>query len=312
MPIAVADRNGLDESLHLGAGVVLDADGAVTRSIGDPSVVVYPRSALKPFQASAMTRAGLDLPHRLLAVVAASHSGEQQHLDAVMEILDRHDLTVGDLRNTPAHPYGTRARDASIAQGEDESSLRQNCSGKHAGMLATCRVNDWPIDTYLDLDHPLQVAITAETNRLAGHPSVAHVGIDGCGAPTHAMPLRDVATALRRMMIESTDVVVAMSTHPGLVGGTDRDVSLWMGAVPGLAAKEGADGVMLMALPDGRATALKIADGSDRARQAVTIELLRMLDVDVDGALAATRDRVTVVVNGHGEPVGSIRPIAWR
>ena len=311
VPIAVADRNGLDESLHHGVGVVLDADGVVERSIGDPATVVYPRSALKPFQASAMVGAGLELPHRLLAVVAASHSGEQRHLDAVVEILERHDLTVDDLLNTAARPYGPDARDASIAGGVAESSLQQNCSGKHAGMLATCRINDWSIDSYLDVDHPLQVAITAETDRLAGRPSVVHVGIDGCGAPTHAMPLVDVATALRQMMVESSDVVEAMSAMPGLVGGTDRDVTLWMEAVPGLAAKEGADGVMVLALPDGRAAALKIADGSDRARQAVTIELLRMLDVDVDGALAAVRDRAAATVSGHGRPVGAVRPLTW-
>jgi L-asparaginase II len=136
-PIAVATRNDIDESLHHGAGVVVAADGAIVRAVGDPELLVYPRSALKPFQAAAMVDAGLDLPPRLLAVVTASHSGEPAHLDAVLEILSRHDLTVDDLANTPARPYGGAARSAARSAGVAPSSLQQNCSGKHAGMLAT-------------------------------------------------------------------------------------------------------------------------------------------------------------------------------
>jgi len=312
-PIVVATRNDVDESLHYGAGVVVGSDGSIVRAIGDPELLVYPRSALKPFQAAAMVDAGLELPHRLLAVVTASHSGEQPHLDAVLEILQRFDLTVDDLGNTPGRPLGEVARNAARAAGVEPSRLQQNCSGKHAGMLATCRVNGWAIDSYLDPDHPLQEMIADSIDRLAARPggSVADVGIDGCGAPTHVMPLVDVARALGVLMREGSRATKSMAAEPFLVGGTDRDVTIWMETVPGLVAKEGADGVMVLGLPDGRAAAAKIADGSNLARRSVTVEMLRRLGVDVDGALAPVRDRVLVPVLGHGVPVGALTALPW-
>lgn len=313
-PIAVAARSGVDESLHHGAGVAVRPDGSVGRSVGDPDVLVHPRSSLKPFQADAMVRCGLDLPDRLLAVVTASHSGEQRHLDAVVEILDLHGLDVYDLANTAARPYSSAARSAARAAGVEPSSLQHNCSGKHAGMLATCRVNGWAIDSYLDPDHPLQEAITDEIDRLAGRPggSVADVGVDGCGAPTFVMPLVDVARALATLLREGSQAVAAMVAHPEMVGGQGRDVTVWMEAVPGLVAKEGAAGVMALALPDGSAAAAKVADGSDAARQAVTVEMLRCVGVDVDGRFAATRDDVAVPVLGHGAIVGGLTALGWE
>lgn len=312
-PVAVATRSAVDESLHHGAGVVVGPDGAIRRSVGDPEVLIYPRSSLKPFQAAAMVRCGLELPPRLLAVVTASHSGEQRHLDAVAEILERHGLGVEDLANTPARPLAASARSAARAAGVEPSPLQQNCSGKHAGMLATCAVNGWAADSYLDPDHPLQEAIADEIDRLAGRPggSVADIGVDGCGAPTFVTPLVDVALALGALVRNGAEVVGAMSAHPEMVGGTDRDVTVWMEAVPGLVAKEGAAGVMALALPDGSAAAVKIADGSDAARQAVTVEMLRQLGVDVDGRLAAVRDRVVVPVLGHGMRVGELHTLEW-
>ena len=310
----MATRNDLDESLHHGVGVVVGPDGSIVRALGDPELLVYPRSALKPFQAAAMVEAGLELPLRLLAVVTASHSGEQPHLDAVLEILRRHDLTVDDLSNIPDRPYGEAARRAAREAGVEPSKLQQSCSGKHAGMLATCRINGWTTDSYLDPEHPLQETITDTIDRVAGRPggSVAAVGIDGCGAPTHVMPLVDVARALGVLMRDGSEATESMAAEPFLVGGTDQDVTLWMENVPGLVAKWGSDGVIVLALPNGSAAAAKIADGSDLARRAVTVEMLRRLGVDVDGALAAVRDRVAVPVLGHGAPVGALTALPWR
>jgi L-asparaginase II len=180
-------------------------------------------------------------------------------------------------------------------------------------MLATCRVNGWAIDSYLDPDHPLQEAITDHIDELAGRDggSVADVGVDGCGAPTHVMPLIDVARSFGAMIRSGSPVIAAMSAEPTMVGGTGRDVTLWMQAVNGLAAKEGAAGVMVLGLADGRAAALKIADGSDDARRAVTPELLRKLGVDVDVVHRDVLERVAVRVLGHGTSVGSIRPLPW-
>ena len=321
-PIAVATRSGFDESLHHGAGVVLDyrisRDDAVDQripnssaAVGDPMTVVYPRSCLKPMQAYAMTAVGLDLPLDLLAVACASHSGEAAHLDAVKRTLATVGLTVDDLQNTPARPYGADARGAARQAGVEPSALQQNCSGKHAAMLATCKTNDWPIEHYLDQAHPLQQAISAETCRIGlQDPETMHVGIDGCGAPTHAIPLFGLANAFGWLVSTESAVSRAMQAHPELVGGTGRDVTAWMRAVPGLIAKEGAAGVMAAALPDGRAVAYKIAGGSDAARQAVMPEALRLLGVDAE-MIERLAQQTAVPVSGGGSTVGQLVGLEW-
>jgi len=308
-PIAVAARSGLEESIHHGAGVAIDATGTIRASIGDPDLVVYPRSCLKPMQAHAMLGAGLELDDRQLAVACASHDGSPDHLDAVRSILGRYDLAESDLQNTPSRPSGAVARAAARTAGIEPSSLQQNCSGKHAAMLATCRINGWSIDDYLDGRHPLQVAITQGIESLGA--VVDHVGTDGCGAPTHAFSLRELAAAFARLAAPGSAVSSAMTTHATLVGGPTRDVTLWMHAVPTLIAKEGAAGVMAAGLADGRAVAFKVADGSDSCRQAVVVEALRGAGVEFDATAARTAETVAVPVLGHGHPVGRIEPIEW-
>lgn len=308
-PMVVAVRSGLEESLHHGAAVALDGGGRERARLGDPDLVVYPRSALKPLQAAAMVELGLDVPARMLALVAASHSGEAAHVAGVVELLELHGLDVTDLGNTPALPYGDDARAEASRAGRDPTPLTQNCSGKHAGMLAVCRLRGWPTDDYLAADHPLQVAITRSIE--ARGVRVRHVGVDGCGAPTHAVSLRDLARGIGELARSGSVVTEAMSAHPDLVGGTGRDVTAWMAAVPGLVAKEGAAGVMVLARADGGSVALKVADGSDAARQAATVEGLRRLGVDVDGSLSAVTRDVGVPVLGHGRPVGELGALRW-
>jgi L-asparaginase II len=307
-PIAVATRSSLDESLHYGAGLVIDGVGAIEQSIGDHALVVYPRSALKPMQADAMLRLGVTLTTEQLALACASHSGEEMHLRVALDTLATNGLVESDLRNTSTRPFGAAARAAARAAGRGPSSLQQNCSGKHAAMLATCAANGWPTENYLDVDHPLQVAILHHVGRLAGE-EVKHVGVDGCGAPTHAFSLHGLARAFAHLATDSA-VGDAMRAHPELVGGTGRDITIWMQAVPGLIAKEGADGVMAAALPNGRAVAYKIADGSDSARQAVMVEAMRHLGVGRDVVDALAVDLVVPVL-GHGLAVGELRALNW-
>lgn len=309
-PAAVALRSGLRESLHAGAGVAVDASGRVVATLGDPDLVVYPRSALKPLQAAALVRAGLDVPDEELAIVCASHDGGPSHVDTVRRLLARHGLDVRDLGNTPAWPYGDAPRIDAIRRGAAPSPLFQNCSGKHAGMLATCRVNGWPLVRYLDPEHEIQASITADL--AAGRAVVHHVGVDGCGAPTFALSLRALAGAWSELVRRDNGPARAMRAHPELVGGPTRDVTRWMEAVPGLVAKDGAQGVMAVALSDGGAAAFKIADGSDLARRAVVAEALRCLGVDVDGRFASVSAETTVAVLGHGNPVGAVRPVPWN
>jgi L-asparaginase II len=308
-PIAVATRSGLEESVHHGAGIGVDGAGAELATLGDADLVVYPRSCLKPMQADAMVRLGLELPDELLAVACASHDGSPLHLDAVRSILARHGLGEGDLANTAARPYGSAARSLARRAGVEPSPLQQNCSGKHAAMLATCVVNGWATNGYLEPDHPLQRAITAAFEERGA--TVHHVGVDGCGAPTHALSLRDLAAAFGALAASDSVVGQAMSTNPIMVGGPERDVTLWMQALPTLVAKEGASGVMAVGFGDGRAAAFKIADGSDLARRAVTPEALRAIGIDVDRVAPEVVDRVAVPVLGHGREVGVLRALQW-
>ncbi len=306
-PVAVARRSGFDESMFHGAGVIVGPDGTRLATLGRPDLAVYPRSALKPLQAVAMLRLGLELPSDLLAVACASHDGAAEHVDAVRRLLARFGLDEADLQNTPSHPVQMAARDALVADGVAPAPVYMNCSGKHAAMLATCRVNGWPTESYLEFDHPLQEEIRLTLQGLG--VAVRHVGVDGCGAPTHVIPLDQLAAAYSTL--PGTEVHAAMTTHPGLVGGPTRDVTLWMSAVPGLLAKEGAAAVMAFVLPDGTAGAYKIAPGVDPVRRVVVPMALTLAGVDVDTHVA-TLDSIVEPVLGHGEPVGEIRPLDWN
>ncbi len=301
VPVAVTTRSGWEESVHHGAVVAIGRDGAVAFAAGDPDVCIYARSALKPLQAAAMVACGLELDDRLLAVACASHDGRPEHVAAVEQILAGVGLTSDDLRNTPTLPLDVEAATAAVREGAGPASVLQNCSGKHAAMLATSVRNGWPTTGYLAPDHPVQAAILAHLAATIG--PVAQVGVDGCGAPAPTATLSGLARAVRRIAVDRTAIHRAMTTHPEMVGGPTRDVTVLMRQVPGLLVKDGAEGVQVAALPDGRAVAVKIADGAGRARTPVTVAALRALGVDLPRELAPQ------VVLGHGEPVGEVRAV---
>ncbi|MDV6013696.1 asparaginase [Haloechinothrix sp. LS1_15] len=297
-PVAYAMRAGMVESVHYGSVVVLDGDGAELLAVGDADAAYYPRSTVKPVQGTAMVRSGLDLPDELLALAVASHSGEPRHIEGVSRLLAEHGLDESELRNTPSLPAGQQARRDWLAAGGYAARLPQNCSGKHAAMLATAKLLGQPRDGYLDPDHPVQRAIARTLEELAGEP-IAHVAVDGCGAPLFALSLRGVTRAIGRIAAAGADtpegrVAAAMRTHPEMVGGSGRAVSELLGAPPGLLAKDGAEGTYVAACPDGTAVGVKIADGGDRSRVAVTAAALAMAGVpratlaEVDGACPVT------------------------
>jgi len=311
VPVAITDRSGLDESIHYGAVVALGPAGAIEFAVGDPGAIVFPRSSNKPMQAVAMVRAGLQLPPELLALVCASHDGTAMHTQAAQRILAGAGLTDEALANTPSLPLDEAAAEAVLRAGGMRTPLLMNCSGKHAGMLATCVRNGWAHDpSYLAMDHPLQLAITDAIDELCDEPH-AYIGMDGCGAPAHAMSLVGLARAFRAIATgcagpAGDDVYAAMTAHPEMVGGAGRDVTAFMRHVPGLMAKDGADGVFAVAMPDGRAIALKIADGGDRARPPVMVAALQALGIDTSAVAALVEERIM----GHGHQVGTVRAIA--
>ncbi|MFE2509945.1 asparaginase [Streptomyces naganishii] len=308
-PVAHVIRGAVIEGVHYGSVVVLGADGHVGLRLGDIEAAFFPRSALKPLQAVAMVRAGLPLDGGLLALAAASHSGEERHLAGTRRILELAGLTEDDLRNVPDLPYDPAVRDAWVREGRMPSRLAQNCSGKHAAMLRTCRLNGWSLEDYLDPAHPLQQVIAGTVEDLTGQ-RVAHVTVDGCGAPLFAVSLHGLARAAARLTTAAPGspearVAGAMREHAEMASGSGRDVAALMRAVPGLLAKDGFEGVQTAALPDGRAVAVKIADGANRAR--IPVAAAALARAGVDPALLAGFAGETLL--GGGEPVGRVRPV---
>jgi L-asparaginase II len=308
-PVAHLVRGSVVEGVHHGSVVVLDPDGGVRLHLGDTEAAFYPRSALKPVQAVAMVRAGLPLDGGLLSLAAASHSGEERHLAGARRILELGGLTEDDLRNVPDLPFGPAVRDAWVRAGRPPSRLAQNCSGKHAAMLCTAKLNGWSLDDYLDPDHPLQRVIAETVEDLTGQ-AIARVTVDGCGAPLFALSLHGLARAAARLTTAPAGtpearVADAIREHAEMASGAGRDVAALMRAVPGLLAKDGFEGVEVAALPDGRAVAVKIADGADRARIPVTAAALVHAGVDPE----ALTGFAGAPLLGGGRPVGSIRPV---
>ncbi|MGH3277632.1 MAG: asparaginase [Trebonia sp.] len=307
--LAEVIRSGFVESRHRGSIVAIASDGMYAFTAGSANTPVFPRSSNKPLQAAAMLRAGLTIEGELLALAAASHSGEDFHVQGVHDILDYAGLTAEDLQCPSALPLdeatARRLIRSSSPDSEPESRVRFNCSGKHAAMLATCIVNEWPIETYLSPEHPLQLRIRRTIEELAREP-VAAVGVDGCGAPLYALTLGGLARAFRALVLAEPGspertVADAMRKFPEWTSGTTRDENKLMAAIPGLLLKAGAEGVDAFALPGGTAAAMKIDDGNARARTPVTVALLAMLGAQPPAELA------TAEVHGGGKPVGVIR-----
>ncbi|MEG3614615.1 asparaginase [Isoptericola haloaureus] len=314
VPLAEVVRGDLVESVHLGHLVVLDPDGAVVLAAGDPDVEIWPRSSLKPVQALAMLRAGLELPPEQLALAAASHDGTPRHVEVARQVLAGAGLTEESLENTPDLPLDPATAATWQAAGHGPDRLTQNCSGKHAAMVATCRVAGWPVAGYLAADHPLQQQVQAAVVELAGPGAARHRTVDGCGAPLFSTTLVGLARSFGRLAAAPVGspaqrVAAAMSAHPGLVAGERRDATLAMRAVPGLVAKDGADGVYAAGLPGGAALAFKILDGASRPRPAVLSAALRVAGaLDVPGADEAALDALGATpVLGGGAPVGEVR-----
>jgi L-asparaginase II len=312
--IAEVIRSRFEESRHRGSAVLLGADGhEVLFSVGEIAAPMFPRSSNKPMQAAAMRACGLALEGELLALASASHSGEDFHVTGVRKILASVGLTEDALQCPPALPLDEPALWRYLGEGGRPDRVHMNCSGKHAAMLATCVTAGWPTETYRDPDHPLQREIKAALGGLAGE-TVAATGVDGCGAPLFALSLTGLARAFRALVLAEPNsaersVADAVRAHPAWTSGTTRSENALHRAVPGLLIKSGAEGVQAFALADGRAGAVKIADGAARAIPAITVALLRVLGADRDpGAGREALDRIAEVpVLGGGQQVGEIR-----
>lgn len=293
-------RDEMVESGHHGHLLILDEVGEELKSIGGSDLLIYPRSAIKGIQTSAMVRAGLKLDPQELALVSASHAGSQRHLESAEKILKSVGLDERSLRNTPDRPLGAKERRAWGDKGP--SSLAANCSGKHAGMIATSKINGWDIENYKDPNHPLQILIRQELEKLSGE-EIKKISVDGCGAPLFAISLKGLAKAIHNL-INSTDpihdaVFRSCREFPEMVSGEGRIITESMRQIPDLFAKDGAEGVMIASIRGKGTIVWKMSDGSQRGDWPLLAASLSHLGAQLHF------DQISVY--GDGRVVGQIR-----
>jgi L-asparaginase II len=324
VPFVGVSRGGRLESLHSVAACASDAAGTVLLAMGSIDEPVFLRSAAKPFITAAGVRAGsverFGFDDRELAVMSASHNGEPYHVEAVRGILAKIGATAADLRCGVHAPRYAPAAAALRAAGAKLTPLHHNCSGKHAGILALARVLDAPLEGYLDAAHPAQRAILALCERISDDSLTPdRLGVDGCGIPVYATPLRNAARSFARLAtleeLEPGDaaalsrVRLAIVREPEYVAGSERfDTDLIRVGNGRIVGKVGAEGVHATALLDGGiGLVLKVVDGAQRAVAPAAMALLNRLGVLDEGQRAALQRHARAVVpNAAGTIVGDV------
>lgn len=327
VPLVEVRRGGTVESVHFGVIAVVAASGQALRSVGDVRAVTFLRSAAKPAQVLPLLESGaaeaFGITDEEIAVMAGSHGGEPFHVEAVRSILAKIGLSEKALLCGAHPPYHRPSAEALRGRGEAPQAVHNNCSGKHAGMLALAVHLRAPVATYLERDHPVQVRIRAAVERLAGlEAGASEVAVDGCSAPNFAMSLGQAALLYARLVDPgpaaqehgpaARRVVAAMRRHPRMVAGTDRLCTTLMLAVERhLIAKIGAEGFIGLGYENaarGVGIAVKIADGDgQRARFSVALETLLQMGVLPQADAERLRARfVGDVLTQRGATVGRI------
>ncbi|NNM96484.1 MAG: asparaginase [Candidatus Dormibacteraeota bacterium] len=316
--LARAFRGPIEEAVIRGHIAVVASDGALVAWAGNPRAVSTLRSSFKPFQATSFVESGtadaLGLGDASIAIAGASHHGEPAHLEVVRAILAAASLPESALRCGVHLPSDPAAAAALLARGEQPTEIHNNCSGKHAAMVAVCAHRGWPLETYLDRHHPLQEEIAARLGRNADlDPAIIPYGIDGCGLPTFGLPIEDFARALSHAA--ATDpafrrCLSAMAAHPFLVAGTNAfDTLLMEDARASVVVKSGAAGILAALARDGsRAVVVKLESGAPLGLAQIAaraFELAGLLNRPMPPRLQAYLDEPTR--NWVGSAVGEIR-----
>jgi L-asparaginase II len=326
--VAKVIRGETIESVHRGHIVVLDGNGEMVASIGDPKAITYFRSAAKPFQAIPLITSGaadaFGFSEEEIALACASHSGEASHVRIAALMLERIGLNEAHLHCGAHLPFYEKEAERMLRVGEFATQLHNNCSGKHAGMLALAKHIEADIATYENLDNPVQQAGLEAVAKFTEVPAAKiKIGIDGCAAPNFALSLHAMATAFTNLVRPdrlddktrkaSERIVSAMTTFPELIGGSERlDTMLMEAALGKIISKVGADGVWLCGVlpsekyPRGLGIALKIEDGDDkRARPVVAVEVLKQLGIFNNGELSELSPMP--IKNRRGDIVGQVQ-----
>lgn len=313
--LAVVERSGFVESRHIGAASVVSPEGDVVESLGDTAAPVFPRSALKPFQAIASLKAGAPLRGAQVAIAAGSHEGSFEQMQVVADMLESAGLSPRDLRCPEAFPKDERAHSYLLSHDKGKQRIAFNCSGKHAAFLWACAHNGWDTKTYLDPEHPLQRLVLEIVEEFAGEP-IRTIGVDGCGAPVPAFSLNGLARAygtlgsgIRNITADArtATLATAMVDYPEMVQNHGKANTVVMEELD-VVAKFGAEGVLAIGTREGAAVAVKSLDGSFRAVTLVALSLLARHGYLAQDAVDDIIPRVVPPITGRGEPVGQVRP----
>lgn len=327
--LAETTRGGLTESRHAGVVAVVDGDGRLVAGAGDVDHVVYFRSSAKPFQAVPVIESGaadaFGFTHAELALCCASHNAEPRHQQQVAVMLEKIGLRPDALRCGAPLPSDQDEAARVVAGLVPRSQLQCDCSGKHAGVLATCVHLSEPLTTYLNPDHPAQrriLKVMAAVLRTS--PGAIPLGVDGCGLPAFAAPVRAFAGAFAALSSpEAVSVDAgrehasalnrlrgAMAAHPENVAGAGELVSDLMQLSEGrVVAKSGAEGLICLALPEkGLGVAIRVLDGSFRSHAVIVAAVLQQLDALDSSTIAALLNRHPPILHNHvGRAVGDLR-----
>ncbi len=345
-PLFELTRGRIVESLHYGAIAVADSHGRLLHSYGDPQTVAFLRSSAKPFQALPFVERGgartFGLTPRELALVCASHEGSDEHVQVARDIQAKAGIQESDLQCGVHMPGDVTAYKSLIARGEKPTPNRNNCSGKHSGMLAHAKMRGLPLETYLENDHPIQQDILTAFAEMCDYPrEKVELGIDGCSAPNFAVPLYNAALAFARLCdprglsaarAEACRTITsAMTAHPEMVSGRGEfDCRLMQAGAGRIVCKRGAEGYQAIGLlpgalgPDspGIGITFKVSDGDllfrtiniqplNRVRPAVTLEILRTLGALNESQLKELAEfgPVLPIRNHRGLVTGESHPI---
>ena len=331
--LAKAMRGETVESIHRGHLIIVDGEGKTVAQIGNPETITFWRSSAKPFQAMPFILSGAaeryGISEQEIALACGSHTGEDFHVETARKMLEKANFNESDLRCGAHLPFDEKTAAAMIKSGEKPTQLHNNCSGKHAAMLALAKHAGADVQSYESLENPIQQKILETISAFTEVPEKEiKIGIDGCALPNFAVPISAMARAFAKLIFppESFDgelfracrrIVTAMTNFPEMIGGTRRLDTLLMQAAPGkIISKVGAEGVYLAGvLPSekwktGLGIAFKIEDGDDqRARAVAAIELLRQIGILDESNDRKLREYSPIIIkNRRGDAVGKIVP----
>ncbi|GIP39796.1 asparaginase [Paenibacillus sp. J31TS4] len=320
-------RGPLLESLHRGHAAVVDNEGRLLYSAGNPDTVTFARSSAKPLQALPVLESGaarrFGITPKEIALLCASHNGEEEHIDTAAGLLAKLGLGEEALQCGPHDPFRPAAARKLAEQGRKPSRLHNNCSGKHSGMLALSLQLGAPVDTYMETDHPVQRLMLETVASMSGTATDRiPLGTDGCGVPVFGLALTSLARAFARLgkpdgladarRDACLQVLDALRSHPFQLAGTDRYDTRLIEVTGGrIIGKMGAEGVFALTVPEhGIGLALKVEDGAARALYPAVTEALKQADLLRPAELEALASfHKPDVTNWAGRVVGRIEPV---